>query len=162
MEAGLTVSMDFLGVEASIVGSPDNAPMKQQGAVARRDDARSYGHMRSAGSGAAITLPLMALHATALAWAVWTHLLPWWILPAWFFLNLLTFFVYRRDKHAAGKGAWRTSESTLHLWSLAGGWPGAWCAQQVLRHKSRKQPFRAVYWATVALHCAALTGWLYR
>ena len=47
------------------------------------------------------------------------------------------------------------------LLALLGGWPGAWAAHQVLRHKSRKVAFRAMYWATVVLHCAALGGWLF-
>lgn len=113
------------------------------------------------GSGAVFALPLMVANGAAIFWAVGTRRFPWWVLPAWALLNLLTFFAYWQDKYAAGKGNWRTSESTLHLWSLAGGWPGAWLAQQVLRHKSRKQQFRAVYWATVVLHCAALGAWLY-
>ena len=60
-------------------------------------------------------------------------------------INLLTFVTYAMDKSAAQSGRWRTSEKHLHLLSLAGGWPGAWCAQQWLRHKSSKQEFRAVY-----------------
>lgn len=113
------------------------------------------------GSGAFVALPLMVANSAAIVWAVATRRLPWWVLPAWALLNLLTFFAYWQDKYAAGKGNWRTSESTLHFWSLAGGWPGAWLAQQVLRHKSRKQEFRVVYWATVVLHCAAVGAWLY-
>ena len=45
-------------------------------------------------------------------------------------VNLLTFLVYAIDKRAAQNGQWRTKESHLHLLSLAGGWPGAWFAQQ--------------------------------
>jgi len=41
-----------------------------------------------------------------------------------------------------------------------GGWPGALIAQQTLRHKSRKESFRAVFWVTVVLNCAVL-GWLF-
>jgi uncharacterized membrane protein YsdA (DUF1294 family) len=52
-------------------------------------------------------------------------------------------------------------KNALHLWSLAGGWPGAWFAQLLLGHKSRKQSFRMMYWLTVVLHCAALSVWLY-
>ncbi|MCK9295323.1 MAG: hypothetical protein M0P70_09585 [Desulfobulbaceae bacterium] len=33
-------------------------------------------------------------------------------------------------------------------------------AQQKLRHKSRKQPFRLIFWATVILNCGAL-GWFF-
>jgi uncharacterized membrane protein YsdA (DUF1294 family) len=39
-------------------------------------------------------------------------------------------------------------------------WPGAWFAHQVLRHKSVKQAFHAVYWQTAGLHVAALALWV--
>jgi uncharacterized membrane protein YsdA (DUF1294 family) len=68
--------------------------------------------------------------------------------------------MYALDKSAAKNGAWRTQESTLHLLSLAGGWPGALIAQQKLRHKSKKQTFRAVFWVTVLLNCGAF-AWLF-
>jgi uncharacterized membrane protein YsdA (DUF1294 family)/cold shock CspA family protein len=128
-----------------------------------RATGRSHTHRGDSppGTGAIIALPLMATHSAAMVWTVWTHLLPWWVLPAGALVNLLTFYAYWQDKYAASKGNWRIRESTLHGWSLAGGWPGAWFAQQVLRHKSRKQPFRATYWATVVLHCSALGGWIY-
>lgn len=74
--------------------------------------------------------------------------------------SLITFLLYAKDKAAAQKGTWRTSESTLHLFSLAGGWPGALVAQQKLRHKSRKQPFRIVFWLTVLLNCGVFV-WLF-
>ena len=95
-----------------------------------------------------------------LAWGLWAGRLPWWVLGAAIGVNLLTFLVYAMDKSAAQNSQWRTNESHLHLLSLAGGWPGAWFAQQWLRHKSRKAEFRAVYWATVVLHCAAVVAWL--
>ncbi len=113
------------------------------------------------GSGAAVALPLMLVYAAAVGWGVWATYLPWWTLAALPLLNLVAFFAYWQDKYAASKGRWRISEDTLHLWSLAGGWGGAWFAQQVLRHKSRKQAFREIYWATVVLHCGALAGWLW-
>jgi uncharacterized membrane protein YsdA (DUF1294 family) len=74
-------------------------------------------------------------------------------------ISLITFCLYAWDKSAARRGAWRTPESTLHLWSLMGGWPGALLAQQWLRHKSVKAGFRSVFWATVAVNVAALV-WL--
>jgi uncharacterized membrane protein YsdA (DUF1294 family) len=58
------------------------------------------------------------------------------------------------------KGAWRTPESTLHALSLADDWPGALIAQQTLRHKSRKESFRAVFWMTVVLN-RCLFVWLH-
>ncbi|MBC5783187.1 cold shock and DUF1294 domain-containing protein [Ramlibacter sp. USB13] len=83
-----------------------------------------------------------------------------WRPPAWFPLvyvgaSLATFVAYAIDKSAARNGSWRTRESSLHLLALAGGWPGALLAQQVLRHKSAKGEFRAVFWGTVVLNVAA-------
>lgn len=90
--------------------------------------------------------------AAVLGWASATHRLPVWVLPAWAGLNVWTFFVYWRDKWAAQRGQWRTSENSLHFWSLIGGWPGARLAQQMLRHKSSKPTFQSTYWATVLAH----------
>jgi uncharacterized membrane protein YsdA (DUF1294 family)/cold shock CspA family protein len=114
-----------------------------------------------AAASAGLVLLLMAIYTALLLWAVWQARLPWWVLPASFILNLLAFFAYWTDKQAAQTGQWRTKENTLHLFSLLGGWPGAWFAQQILRHKSSKASFRAVYWATVVLHCMALSSWLF-
>ncbi|MEM9291040.1 MAG: cold shock and DUF1294 domain-containing protein [Acidobacteriota bacterium] len=74
-------------------------------------------------------------------------------------LSLVTFVAYAIDKSAAQEGGWRTPEQTLHLLALAGGWPGALLAQTLLRHKTRKQPFRIVFWLTVVIHCLAVGSW---
>jgi uncharacterized membrane protein YsdA (DUF1294 family)/cold shock CspA family protein len=74
--------------------------------------------------------------------------------------SALTLLLYSKDKWAAKRDAWRTEENTLHLLSLLGGWPGALIAQQTLRHKSRKEEFRLVFWITVVLNCCAF-GWLF-
>jgi uncharacterized membrane protein YsdA (DUF1294 family) len=75
--------------------------------------------------------------------------------------SVLTFIVYANDKAAAMSGRWRTRERTLHLLSLAGGWPGALVAQRVLRHKGRKASFQIVFWLTVIVNCAVvLWMWL--
>jgi len=73
--------------------------------------------------------------------------------------STLTFMLYAYDKSKAKRGAWRTPESTLHLFALAGGWPGAAIAQQTLRHKSQKKEFRFVFWLTVIANFCAL-AWL--
>lgn len=120
--------------------------------------------VRASSSGAWWALPLMGVYASGLAWLVWQRQAPWWVLAASVLVNLATFFAYWQDKYAAQTGRWRVSEDTLHLWSLAGGWGGAWFAQQVLRHKSVKARFRSNYWATVIVHCAAVSwfGWFSR
>ncbi|EGU41931.1 DUF1294 domain-containing protein [Vibrio sp. IB15] len=77
-------------------------------------------------------------------------------LLAWYFvIGVVTFFVYAKDKRAAINGNWRVPEKTLHIFSVAGGWLGALIAQDKLRHKTQKQPFRAIYWSTVVINVAA-------
>jgi uncharacterized membrane protein YsdA (DUF1294 family)/cold shock CspA family protein len=75
-------------------------------------------------------------------------------------LNLVTFYLYMRDKDAAQQGEWRISENQLHGIALMGGWPGAWFAQKAFRHKTSKKSFQLIYWATVALHLLGLLTWL--
>jgi len=85
--------------------------------------------------------------------------IPILILAVYLVVSLVAFVVYAVDKSAAKRGAWRTQENTLHLLSIAGGWPGALVGQQLLRHKSKKKSFRAVFWITVIVNCAGL-AWL--
>ncbi|WP_292034256.1 MULTISPECIES: DUF1294 domain-containing protein [unclassified Brevundimonas] len=56
--------------------------------------------------------------------------------------NLIAFGLFWADKKAAENGDWRISESTLLLAVLFGGL-GAWMGQHILRHKTRKEPFRS-------------------
>jgi uncharacterized membrane protein YsdA (DUF1294 family) len=78
-------------------------------------------------------------------------------LGAWYaIVSFIAFAVYAHDKTAARQAAHRTPESTLHLLALSGGWPGALLAQQLLRHKTRKTSFLAVFWLTVIVNCGML------
>ena len=77
-------------------------------------------------------------------------LLVWYLV-----IGVVTFFVYAKDKRAAINGNWRVPEKTLHTFSVAGGWLGALIAQEKLRHKTQKQPFRSIYWLTVVINVAA-------
>lgn len=92
--------------------------------------------------------------------AVLVSAIPTLILLIYLAVSTATFGAYALDKAAAKKGHWRTTESTLHLLALIGGWPGALIAQTLMRHKTRKQPFRAIFWITVVLNCAAF-AWLF-
>ncbi|RUM05801.1 DUF1294 domain-containing protein [Rhizobium chutanense] len=67
-------------------------------------------------------------------------------------LNLIVFSVYFLDKRAARQGGWRISERTLLTLALIGGSLGAVAAQQILRHKTRKEPFRSILAAILILH----------
>lgn len=88
-----------------------------------------------------------------------TEKTPFIVLYLYLAASLATFIIYAMDKLAAKKGAWRTQESTLHILSLAGGWPGAIIAQQKLRHKSKKQNFRIIFWVTVLLNIGIFVWW---
>jgi len=96
----------------------------------------------------------------AVALSVISGKLPALILWGYLLISLITFFVYAFDKVAAKDGAWRTKESTLHLLSLVGGWPGALIAQQKLRHKSKKQSFRSAFWITVFVNVGVF-AWMF-
>lgn len=67
-------------------------------------------------------------------------------------LSVVSYFLYRRDKHRAEAGAWRIPESTLHLADLLGGWPGAFLAQRLYRHKISKRSFQFFFWLVVLSH----------
>ncbi|MDO3386876.1 DUF1294 domain-containing protein [Gilvimarinus sp. SDUM040013] len=81
--------------------------------------------------------------------------LPVQLLAIYAIACILTFIVYAMDKAAAKNDKWRTKESTLHLLGLIGGWPGAFYAQNKLRHKSKKNEFQSVFWITVVLNVGA-------
>lgn len=100
-----------------------------------------------------------AVFLAFVAGTVATGKLPLVVLIAYLIGSCVAYLAYVFDKAAPLKGQWRTPESTLHLFGLVGGWPGAMLAQRTLRHKTKKQSFQAAYWATVVLNCAAL-GWL--
>ena len=95
-----------------------------------------------------------------ISYLTYVEKIPSMILGIYCGASILTFLVYAFDKSAAKRGAWRISENKLHLLSLAGGWPGAIFAQQLLQHKSTKQDFRFVFWITVILNILAVVWFL--
>jgi uncharacterized membrane protein YsdA (DUF1294 family)/cold shock CspA family protein len=66
--------------------------------------------------------------------------------------GLITYLAYYLDKSYAQKGKFRTPEAHLHLLSLLGGWPAAIIAQNKFRHKTKKQPFRFIFFLTILLN----------
>lgn len=59
-------------------------------------------------------------------------------------VNLLAFALFSQDKRAAVAGRRRIPERTLLGLAAVGGSLGAVAAQQLLRHKTRKEPFRTL------------------
>ncbi|SCY69284.1 DUF1294 domain-containing protein [Microvirga guangxiensis] len=58
------------------------------------------------------------------------------------FINAATYVAYAVDKRRAQAGEYRISEGTLLGFALVGGTFGAFAARWILRHKTRKEPFR--------------------
>lgn len=108
-------------------------------------------------NGALISIALLFL--AAVGGMALTSRLPGIVMIVYAFASLIAFAAYAIDKSAARRGQWRTSEGTLLLIGLAGGWPGALVAQELLRHKSSKTSFRFAFWVTVLANLAVL-AWL--
>jgi uncharacterized membrane protein YsdA (DUF1294 family)/cold shock CspA family protein len=105
------------------------------------------------GTATLFAIPALLLLYVVMA-AVWK--LSLWVAGLYMVLSVATFIAYAVDKSAATRGSWRTPERTLHILAAMGGWPGALLAQQFFRHKSTKQEFRQVFWATVLLNVLGL------
>jgi len=82
-----------------------------------------------------------------------------WIGAAYVVMSAVAFVMYWIDKQRAERRAWRISEATLHGIELLGGWPGAWIAQRVFRHKWRKTRYLVVFWAIGGIHALAWAWW---
>ncbi len=94
-------------------------------------------------------------------YATLTTISVWWALVCSIYLtaSCLAFAYYAFDKHAAIHDLQRIPEKRMHLIELVGGWPGAWLAQRVLRHKTIKKSFRRIFWLIVICH-VLLWGYL--
>jgi uncharacterized membrane protein YsdA (DUF1294 family) len=95
-----------------------------------------------------LQVSIQAMHAIALCFL------------AYIAFNLFVFLVYWWDKEAARNGGWRIRESTLLLLALVGGSAGAISAQRLLRHKTRKEPFRSKLISIVILQAGLVASLL--
>lgn len=71
-------------------------------------------------------------------------------------INFVTIVAYGVDKRAAIKGKWRVPEIQLHTLELLGGWPGAFIAQRLFHHKTKKKSFQSMFWLMLFLQIAAV------
>ena len=76
--------------------------------------------------------------------------------------ELAAFCLFWFDKNQARDHGWRVRETTLLLVSLFGG-IGAWMGQHLLRHKTRKEPFRTLLGVVVVAHLVGVATlyWLF-
>ena len=67
-------------------------------------------------------------------------------------ISLLTFLVYWEDKRRMRAARWRVPANTMHFMELIGGWPAAYLAQRLLRHKRGRFSYQLTFWLIVGLH----------
>ena len=79
------------------------------------------------------TVPSDPREIAVICFAIWSSI-----------ASVYTFFAFARDKRAARRHRRRTPERHLHVLELIGGFPGAWLAILLLRHKSSKPSFLVV------------------
>ena len=79
------------------------------------------------------------------------------LLIGWAVLQAATFSLFGFDKAQARNGDRRVRERTLLLAALIGG-VGAWLGQRMLRHKTRKEPFRTLLGVAVVVHLIAVAA----
>ncbi len=73
-------------------------------------------------------------------------------------ITMATMFAFGWDKICAVNGWRRVPENTLLILALAGGTVGAIAGQQIMRHKTRKQPFRTYLYTIAGLQILALAA----
>jgi uncharacterized membrane protein YsdA (DUF1294 family) len=74
-------------------------------------------------------------------------------------INLAAFTAMAVDKQAAIDDRRRIPERTLLQLALIGGAAGAVAAQQMLRHKTRKEPFRTLLWGIGVVQVVLVWAW---
>ncbi|MGZ0710238.1 DUF1294 domain-containing protein [Coraliomargarita sp. W4R53] len=91
-------------------------------------------------------LPLIGLYQLS-ATIDWQFILSYIVV-----VSLATIILYWKDKRSAKQEGWRIPEKTLHTLELLGGWPAAYLAQQLFRHKTNKRSYRIAFWCIVGLY----------
>lgn len=84
-----------------------------------------------------------------------------WVIPTYFIFSVIAYWVYRHDKNNAMANERRISENTLHLLEFVGGWVGAYWAQKVFRHKTKKWSYQFIYWLIILSHQIFWIDWLF-
>ena len=77
-----------------------------------------------------------------------------------FGVSTLAFLAQWIDKRRAEAERWRMPENILHLLELLGGWPGAFLAQRIFRHKTAKISYQLIFWLIVLAYEYAAVDFL--
>lgn len=91
---------------------------------------------------------------TLVIWLAWRALSPAviWLACS----TVVTFGAFAYDKAIAGSGRTRVPESVLLALTFFGGTLGALAGRALLRHKTRKAPFRRQFWAVIGIQVLLL------
>jgi uncharacterized membrane protein YsdA (DUF1294 family) len=103
---------------------------------------------------ACCVLPLIGLYQLS-ATIDWQFILSYFVV-----ISLVTLGLYWKDKRSAERGEWRVPEKSLHVCELLGGWPAAYSAQQLFRHKTSKRSYRIAFWCIVGLYQFLALEWI--
>ncbi|NKF49830.1 DUF1294 domain-containing protein [Shewanella sp. WXL01] len=76
----------------------------------------------------------------------------------WLGICLWSFCLYAIDKLCAIKGWQRVSEKMLLVSGAFASWPAAYFAQQSLRHKTQKQPFKRNFYLIAVLQTCIIAS----
>ncbi len=76
-------------------------------------------------------------------------------------INAVTYLLFGSDKRAAERGNSRIPEKPLLMASALGGSVGAVLGQRRFRHKSQKQPFKALLSGIIAAQIALIATYPY-
>lgn len=76
-------------------------------------------------------------------------------------INAITYFLFGFDRRAAERGDSRIPEKALLMASALGGSVGAVMAQRRFRHKTQKQPFKALLYGVIAAQIALISTFFY-
>jgi uncharacterized membrane protein YsdA (DUF1294 family) len=94
---------------------------------------------------------VLAIAATLIIWQLLSSstLLVAWLVA----INTIAFLTFWYDKSIAGTKTMRVPELVLITLAFAGGWPLAYAAMQVFRHKTGRnsKDFRTRFWLAVIL-----------
>lgn len=76
------------------------------------------------------------------------------------FINVVAIYKYWEDKQLSQQRSkqQRIPEGELHLYGILGGWIGAFIAQQLFRHKTRKISFQMLFFLSIFIHYILLYG----
>jgi uncharacterized membrane protein YsdA (DUF1294 family) len=90
-----------------------------------------------------------------MGFSIWRGYVPVYVAFVYLAVSVIAAGYYIVDKYVAGKGGRRVPENTLLTIGLCCGWPGAYLAQRVVRHKTSKLSFQVLFGLTVMVNVAA-------